>query len=115
MTRPHGQILELTSVMPMVQWWQQLVPRFLQYGQRAMEYFPTQSLPYSQTLSKKKEASGEDGLDDDAEKESTYDDHCPGIHRLKTVANSVHLIGVVDFFEYVSSILSLARMKVMSC
>ncbi|XP_052261603.1 uncharacterized protein LOC127865697 [Dreissena polymorpha] len=41
------------------------------------------------------EAFGKDGCDDDAdaEEESADDDPCPGIQRLKTEADSVHLIG----------------------
>ncbi|XP_052257092.1 uncharacterized protein LOC127862137 isoform X1 [Dreissena polymorpha] len=63
------------------------------------------------------EAFGKDGCDDDAdaEEESADDDPCPGIQRLKTEADSVHLIGSAVCFAYVSAILSLARIKVMSC
>ncbi|XP_052224091.1 uncharacterized protein LOC127839744 [Dreissena polymorpha] len=63
------------------------------------------------------EAFGKDGCDDDAyaEEESADDDPCPGIQRLKTEAHSVHLIGSAVCFAYVSAILSLARIKVMSC
>ncbi|KAH3698377.1 hypothetical protein DPMN_085897 [Dreissena polymorpha] len=44
------------------------------------------------------EAFGKDGCDDDAdaEEESADDDPCPGIQRLKTEADSVHLIGSAD-------------------
>ncbi|XP_052260955.1 uncharacterized protein LOC127865098 [Dreissena polymorpha] len=63
------------------------------------------------------EAFGKDGCDDDAdaEEESADDDPCPGIQRLKTEADSVHLIGSAVCFAYVSAILSLTRIKVMSC
>lgn len=62
------------------------------------------------------EAFGEEGHNEEEEEELTDDGPLsPGVHWLRTEADSVHLIGAPVCFAYISAILTLARINVVSC